>query len=454
MSFLSGLKKVGSFVGKGLSAVAPVANFIPGVGTLGALAMGAAGAGLKKVTASRPKPVPPVTAQPQDASIPFQTDAGARNPRQPTPITAIPQDANASGVNLSVANAGASSGAAPAPVPGTSAIVPGAGLRGRRIDAQDTNRDPFRLQGASDYRAAVGSTDLQGGAAVDPTISARTTAAQARTSGAADALATGPDRVAMARQSLADFDTQANEARTLGVRDIGKSAAALGRVGSGMVTGKLADLERKVQSDRSIETNRLVNDLTERDAADRYAKLDAFRGLEGDAASQDASNRSELRGERAYRDSISEGNLTRRMNVGDTAFRAGESRADTGVADATRQRDQLTGERSYEDALAGEAYNRNLDALDRQNQQDQQDFSRGMALDGVGYSGDPSAMQFGVAGRRAAQAADTTAGAAGLLGQRARDSAYGDPSILPRRRRRSDSGTILNDPAGIPSTAG
>ena len=459
MSFLSGLKKVGSVVGRGLSAVAPVASFIPGVGAIGALGMAAAGAGLRKVTAQPKRPAaappaaPPVTAQPQDASIPFVPDVGRR--RSASPITAIPQNANTPRPNLSI-GAGAPAAAAPAPVAGTSPITPGAGLRGRRIDANVPDRDPYRLDGAAAYRAAVGSTDLAGGPAVDPTTSARTAAAQARTSGAADSLASGPDRVAMARQSLADFETQLGESRREGIRDIGKSAAALGRVGSGMTTGKLADLERRVQSDRSIETNRLVSDLTERDAADRFAKLDAFRGLEGDAAGMDAANRSELRSERAYRDAVGEGNLSRRMQVGDTAFRAGETRADTGVDDAARRREQLIGERGYEDALAGEAYNRELDTIDRQAQFDREDFSRGLALDGVGYAGDPSGLEFGVAGRRAAQAADLTAGAAGLLGQRARDEAFGgDPAVLGRRRvRRTDTGTILNDRVGVPSSVG
>lgn len=441
MSFFSGLgkglRKVGNVVGRGLQIAAPVAGLIPGVGILGGLAAGAVGSGLRKVTAAKPRPAAPVTATPANANVPFVTDAGARAPRGPG-VTALPQQ-GAPAINASVARAPRTY------QPGTSAIDPGNGLRGSRIDPTILSRGADRTSGAQDYRAAIGDTSIEGGAAVLPTSSARSVAAAARVDGAADALATGPDRVAMAKQALADFNTQLDEQRTEGIKGIGQSAAALGRVGSGMVTGKLADLERRVQSDRSIETNRLVNDLTERDASDRFNKVNAFAGLEERSTANDRATANELRGERSYRDSIAEGNVLRRMSAGDNAYRAGNERADVNAGDALRTRSQLLEERGYEDQLAGDAYNRELTLQELQAAQDREDFSRGATLDSIGYAQDPGALQFGVAGRRAGQAAETLAGGAALIGERARRRTAEEGTLLGRRPRTPRGTTITSD---------
>lgn len=398
------IRNIASDVGKGMRAVAPVAAFVPGVGPMAAGAIALTGSALGAATRRRPGvPAPAAAAPAVTQSAPTAA---------PTPMV------------RPVRQAPASTPAAP-PIAGTTAIVPGQGLRGRRIDAVTPDREPLRLRGQQEFRDAVGPTELQGGAMVLPTASARSTAMRDRVDRAAAALETGPDRVAMARTALADFDTELDEGRREGMREIGRSAAAFGRVGSGVNNGRLAELERRVQGDRSREVNRLVADLTERDAADRFTRLSAFQGLSQDERAADAADRIELRGERAYRDSIDEGNLTRRMAVGERALARGDARADEGVADALRTRDQLVSEREYEDGLADEAFRRRLAeeqiAMDRE----QSDFSRGLALDRLGNDGDPTALELGVADRRSGRAADLLGGAAGLLGQRAFEEQLG-----------------------------
>lgn len=415
------IRNIASDVGKAARAVAPVAGFIPGVGPLAAGALAVGGAALGAATRRRPAASPAPATAPPSAAAP-----GADNPTDRISIAPRPADVPAS-----------------SPMAGTSAIVPGQGLRGRRIDAVAPDREPMRLRGEREYRDAVGPTDLQAGAMVLPTQSARAAAMRDRVDRAAGALETGPDRVAMARTALADFDTELEEGRTAGMREISRSAAAFGRVGSGVNNGRLAELERRVQGDRSREVNRLVADLTERDAADRFTKLNAFQGLTQDERAADAADRMELRGEREWRNRIDEGNLTRRMAVGERALSRGDDRADEAVGDALRTRDQLVSERGYEDDLAGEAFARRLQEEQLAMDREQTDFQRGVTLDRLGNEGDPTGLELGVADRRSGRAGELLSGAAGLLGQRAFEeqvnpqtmdvTAADVPRVLPTR---------------------
>lgn len=94
--------------------------------------------------------------------------------------------------------------------------------------------------------------------------------------------ADGPDRLALARQALSDYDT--NEANVLSdqYRGLGQKAAVLGRIGSGMVTDDLSKALADATVRRKTLSNDLIREATKASVDDRYRALDAYRNATGD----------------------------------------------------------------------------------------------------------------------------------------------------------------------------
>jgi hypothetical protein len=94
--------------------------------------------------------------------------------------------------------------------------------------------------------------------------------------------ATAPDRAAMAKSLLADFDKSSADSNREDYRQVGQQAASLGRLGMGQTAQDIQEVGRKHLTDRATLEAKLAYDTS-------------------DQAIQDAINsRNELRGERGY----------------------------------------------------------------------------------------------------------------------------------------------------------
>lgn len=185
-------------------------------------------------------------------------------------------------------------------------------------------------------------------------------------------LAGGPDRVAMAKQALADFDTAGAPALAARFKAVGQNAAKLGRIGSGGVTSELGTLQSDYERNRMLTANDLIRQLTEADAADRFKKLSAF----SDVNAEDLAGQ---RGERAFGLGLGEQAITDRERARDAAAKAAGfdlsrglglaglgAGADTALYDAYGRAADRAGERAGAAsagagdlfALAGDLYSR------------------------------------------------------------------------------------------------
>jgi len=130
--------------------------------------------------------------------------------------------------------------------------------------------------------------------------------ARALTAQATESLAGAPNRQELALQSLQNFDAEQGDIRQLGIQDIGRAGARLGRLGSGMVTTDLGNLEDRLNTTRE----RMLSDLSQQTASqelgDRLSNLSALSGVGGQFNVEDLASggmqqglREENRGERA-----------------------------------------------------------------------------------------------------------------------------------------------------------
>ena len=98
-----------------------------------------------------------------------------------------------------------------------------------------------------------------------------------------------PSISSQGQQILQNIFQQSEDARRLGARDIGRSAAAFGRVGSGVVNTQLGDLEERIQRGQNQAFTQLASDLATQDAADRIARSQLGLGAAGQQLGQDLS---------------------------------------------------------------------------------------------------------------------------------------------------------------------
>lgn len=109
-----------------------------------------------------------------------------------------------------------------------------------------------------------------------------------------------PDLAQASLDKLAGLRQQTLEDRKKGIQDIGRGAAAFGRIGSGVTTSQLGDLESSLQARELAAEKGLAGDAAMQEAADRRANLSALSGVQDQFFGQDTAQRNELRGERAY----------------------------------------------------------------------------------------------------------------------------------------------------------
>jgi hypothetical protein len=135
----------------------------------------------------------------------------------------------------------------------------------------------------------------------------------------------GPDRDALANRTFSLLRSSTEPAFQNDQRNIGRSAAAFGRIGSGVTNTNLADLQTERERLLAQEQERLSVDSAQRQMDDRLSALNATLGAGGAFAGEDLA----------------------RANFG--LNRSGEERAIAGAEEglARRSRDEQVGERDF-----------------------------------------------------------------------------------------------------------
>lgn len=151
------------------------------------------------------------------------------------------------------------------------------------------------------------------GSQINPTGTPRLLGAQQATDTALQNVTNGPDRVALGQQYYNTFaqGAQANFQRAL--QDATNQAAAHGQIGSGMLTNRYGDLTEAFNRDNTAAASDFATRALEGTIGDRLNALNAARGVEGSIYGEEAGNRSELRGERGYQQSLAEQAIARRI---------------------------------------------------------------------------------------------------------------------------------------------
>lgn len=207
----------------------------------------------------------------------------------------------------------------------------------------------------------------------------------------AEALQSGPDRRQIALDTLKLFDEAQGEAQRLGTQQIGRDAARLGRLGSGMVTTDLGNLADRMDINRSRMMRELANETAGLEQSDRLARIGALQGLQEGEFGRGTSRVGTL------------------ADLQSILYGQGEA-----------GRDELRGERAYQRQLANEARDSNLQELELANRLQNDEYSR-MAplwemLSQIGWDGtdfDPTQIE---RARLLAQASGQGLGIAGQTG--------------------------------------
>jgi hypothetical protein len=116
----------------------------------------------------------------------------------------------------------------------------------------------------------------------------------------AQKIGNAPDLTEAGLNQLAELRNRTSEDRRAGMQSIGRGAASLGRLGSGVTTSQLGDLEAVLQSRELAAQKGLAGDLTMQQAGDRRANAGVLSSLQDQIFGQGTQKRNELRGERGY----------------------------------------------------------------------------------------------------------------------------------------------------------
>lgn len=248
---------------------------------------------------------------------------------------------------------------------------------------------------ASDFGAAqgmYGQAGQQYGAANLAPIGAEAARARGLAAGQLEGVGGAPSRQDIALQRFQDLLGQTEEQRQLGTRAIGQSAAKFGRMGSGMVTTDLGNLEERLQTGLQREARGLAADTAAQEEADRLNRLQATLGAAGQFGGED------------YQRGMGEAGLALQRGgayQGLGGELAGLEQARFGQGQALR--DEERGERDFTSDL----YQQGL----------QNRLAFGGELAGIGYRPpDTSALEQG-AQTQGQRASDLLGGAAGIAGE-------------------------------------
>jgi len=206
------------------------------------------------------------------------------------------------------------------------------------------------------------SADYAGGPtyrAVNDPLASQAFAAQSKS--LAD-LGGGPDRLALVRQAMSDFDKESAPRLQAGIRSIGQDASRLGRLGAGGVTTSIGDLASDTERSRQTMQNEMIRQAIEATQGDKYRTAD----LAG--------------------------------RIGESAY------------------GRAAGERGYGDALAQQAIGNRVARRAAEQGAQAQTFGQGLDLAGLGYSSSPEGAYARQAAAEQNEAARRSAGFTDLIG--------------------------------------
>ncbi len=246
-------------------------------------------------------------------------------------------------------------------VQGDFTVDPNVGFKGVNPTVNAASIDPnvqFRNVDPT-VQARNVNTQVNAGPAVAADESARTSQYGTAQDQALAGLG-GPNRTELAKQALADFQTQGGADLAQKFRSVGRESAKFGRMGLGDVNAELGSIQGDYTRDLLTKQNELARSVAEGDINDRYRTVDATSGLRSQEAGIDAGKRGESRIERDYTTNVDTDNVNRSLE--DRLYQTGLD--ERNMTRGINERDSELGvtERNLDRAVNERGFKANLDA--------------------------------------------------------------------------------------------
>ena len=217
-----------------------------------------------------------------------------------------------------------------------------------------------------------------------------------------------PDRLAMAKQALADFDAESAPQLGVTLQQIGQKAAALGRIGNKGVNTELSGAGFNFEKTREAQKNALIRDALDATQKDKQDALAAASGVSGQRFGQATQ-------ERGYKDTLAADTFKRAQQERDQRYQVAKDNL------ATTQ-----SERATKNALAQQGVQNKAQQRQAENTEKTAQVNRGLSLADLGFGGiNPASGLLNEANIYSGSAADAGAAAgqfmanAGKLGAQA-----------------------------------
>lgn len=194
--------------------------------------------------------------------------------------------------------------------------------------------------------------------------------------------ALGGNRREALNSLLSDFDTQTAERDDNAVTSLGRRDAALGRLGSGMTSQGIAQIGRQSARDKAMFRNSLAADTIDKEFGDRFA-------------------------DRSFKYGVGRDNQRARTDAIRDAFGYGRDYAGLDYGAEQDYRNELRGERGYQDSRDAYATDRRIQERQLQEDLTNSGFNRDAQRYSIGTSGSPVGVYGGAAGDLSGQSGDT-----------------------------------------------
>ncbi|KKK89867.1 hypothetical protein LCGC14_2728810, partial [marine sediment metagenome] len=171
-----------------------------------------------------------------------------------------------------------------------------------------------RFQGVAPGQAEAGISAGTFGQGAD------TAAARAGITQDLASLRGGPSRGELAQQTFSQLQEVGEPAFRKRLQNVGRKAAAFGRIGSGVTTSELGDVLQNRERDLDLARRGLATESAGLEIGDRFSQLGATRGAAGQLFGQDVTGagvglglRGEARGERGARQQFGQQDFQNRL---------------------------------------------------------------------------------------------------------------------------------------------
>lgn len=252
---------------------------------------------------------------------------------------------------------------------------------------------------AEQWRKAFGSeltpTDISAGQISDPRLDKYNGLLD---SSVGDLAST--DRRSMLSSLLSDFDKSQSMADDNAYTQVGRRSAALGRIGSGMTSQDIDQIARTSAGDRARYRNQLASDTIDKEIGDRFAKTGLLGNLSDSLYGRASSDR-------GFNYGVNRDNQQARTQAQQLAYQFGNDRALTDYNQGRDARDELRGERTYQDSRDSYTTDRAIQQAELQDQMNGNVFNRGLQQYQTGRQGDPTSVYQSAAGDLGGQSDST-----------------------------------------------